>query len=247
MNKTDLMVKSFLTFTFLTAVIVLSKVKLHQIFGTGTSFSLLTMFAPIIIHFTGPYIGAVAIYGARIIQIMLGISKSRTLFSYVLYTPLFFAGFYFAKMFKKSKYELIIPTLAIILFLLHPIGRIVWYYSLFWIIPILISLNKRKILELTRKRDLPTVYIYALASTFIDHAIGSIMYLYYLNIPAIYWNIAIPYVPFERLFYALGITISYLFVRNSLKAFQKMIRVEIKIGDRLLEEKIIEEEAVIIN
>ncbi len=247
MNKQELVIKSFLTFIFMMVVIVFSKIKLHPIFGTGSSFSLLVMFAPVIIYFTGPFFGAIAIYGARVIQILIGISKSTTLFSYILYTPLFLAAFYFYKMFKKTRYEVLIPLAAIALFLIHPIGRTVWYYSLFWIIPIIISLNKGRILKLTRKRDIPTIYLYALASTFTDHAIGSIMYLYYLNIPAIYWIMAIPFVPLERAIYALGIMISYLFVRDALKAFQKVLRIEIIVSDKVLLEERITEKPLIKN
>lgn len=234
MNKVELMIRSFLTFMFMMVVIVFSKIKLHPIFGTGTSFSLLVMFAPIIIYFTGTFFGVIAIYGARIIQILIGISKAQTYFSFILYTPLFLAGFYFSKMFRKTRYEVLVPIIAIALFLIHPIGRTVWYYSLFWIIPIIISLNKKRLLRLTRKRDIPTIYLYSIASTFIDHAVGSIMYLYYLNIPAIYWIMAIPFIPFERMIYALGITISYLFVRNAIRAFQRVVRIELRIEDKVV-------------
>jgi len=245
MNKSELITKSFLSFMFMMAVIVFSKIKLHPIFGTNTSFSLLAMFAPIIIYFTGPFLGALVIYGARIIQIIIGISKTGTYFSYILYTPLFLAGFYFSKMFKKTKYEVLIPILTIVLFLIHPIGRAVWYYSLFWVIPIIISLNKKRIIKLTRKKDIPTIYLYSIASTFIDHAVGSIMYLYYLNIPASYWIMAIPFVPFERMIYALGIMLSYLFIRNAIRAFRRVIRIELRIEEEvILREKMVEETLV---
>ncbi len=227
MNKREFFVKMFYTFFFMMTIIVLSKIKLQPIFGTPSRFSLLAMFAPIVPYFTGISWGFIAIFGARILQFIIGISTVKDLFSYLIFMPVFFGGIYFARLFKKEKGLVLIPIISIILFNLHPIGRVVWYYSMFWLIPIAITLLQPWIRKLTRLRDLPTIYIYALASTFIDHAVGSVMFLYYLNIPAIYWNMAIPYVPFERAIYAIGITIFYCFVKKSIESFSKVVPIEI--------------------
>jgi len=53
------------------------------------------------------------------------------------------------------------------------------------------------------------------------------MFLYIYNIPAKYWILAIPYVPIERLIYALGITIFYLFTKKSLETRQTTIIIRI--------------------
>jgi len=242
MKRKELLFRGFLTFLFMMSIIVLSKIKLHPIFGTTGRFSLLTMFGPIIPYFVGSSFGALAIFGARILQILVGISGAKDIFSYIIYTPIFIAGFHFAKMFRKTRKQALIPGIAIVLFLAHPIGRQVWYYSLFWTIPIAITLLKPYIRKLLKTHDVPTIYLYALSATFVDHAVGSVLFLYYLNIPAVYWNLSIPYVPIERLIYALGILIFYLFTKTALESLQKTLPVKLVIVEATISpEKSLEE------
>jgi len=210
-------------------VIVFSKIKLHPIFGTGGRFSILAMLGPVIPAFVGGSFGAIAIFGARFIQLLIGISQAKSWFSYISYTPLFLAGIYFARMFKKKANHAIMPIIIIFLFIIHPIGRQVWYFSLFWLIPIIITFARPYLWRLVRKHDIPLIYLYSLSATFIDHAVGSVMYLYYLNIPPIYWITAIPYVLPERALFALGITFFYLFIRESLRALQRSLPIKIVI------------------
>ena len=226
-----------LTALFLLGMIALAKVKFHPIFGTTHKFSALAMYAPVIPAFTGTILGAVAIFGARIIQIAIGLSSAGDIISYIIYLPVFFAGYVFAQMFKKKRYHIVVPIAAILLFIIHPIGRQVWYYSLFWLIPIIIIAGQTQIRKLTRNHDIPTIYLYALAATFIDHAVGSIMFLYYLNIPAKYWNMAIPFVPIERLTYALGIMLFYITIRLILKLTQENLNVQLLKTERPLAER----------
>lgn len=250
MRKERLLIKSFLTFFFLMATIVLSKIKLHPIFGTGGRFSLLAMFAPIIPSFIGASFGAIAIFGARLLQFFLGISHPKHYLSYISYLPVFIAGVFFSKMFKRKRDHLAIPIGLILLFILHPIGRQVWYFSLYWLIPIVIIIAQPYIRKIFWKHDLPTIYLYALSATFIDHAVGSVMYLYYFNIPAIYWIMAIPYVPIERAIFALGITSFYLFVKKALEALQRILPVKIMIietTEEKIEEPVLLEAKVILS
>jgi uncharacterized protein YacL len=130
-------------------------------------------------------------------------------------------GIYFTKMFKGDRRLIIVPALSILLFLIHPIGREVWFYSLFWTISLLIAVFKPRIDRLL-KNHLAQVYAYSLGSAFTDHAIGSITYLYLMNIPAEFWIQAIPFTIVERLIIAVGISFFYFAIKLSIMVMQRV-------------------------
>jgi len=222
-NKASLQ-RAFLALFFLFGIIVSSKIKLHKIFGLDINFSLLAIFGPVVNAFLSTPLTILAIFGARIVQIMVGISKARNIVSLLMYMPIFFASYYFGRLTRKSessqRYLILIPLTCIVLFISHPIGREVWYFSLYWTVPIIIVLISRLIDH--RVHDIPMIYLYALASTFVDHSVGSVMFLYAYNIPATFWNIAIPYVIVERLLFAEGITLVYLFLRKAIPPLREI-------------------------
>ena len=209
------------TLFFMSLTIIFSKVKLEPIFGTGSHFSLIVMFSPIIPKIVGTTYGSVAILGAKMIQFLVGISTPKSIISYLSYFPVLFGGIQFARVFKGDRKVIIFSLTAILLFLVHPIGRSVWYFSLFWLIPIIITLSKSYLDRVIKRFEILKIYIYALSATFVDHAFGSIIYLYFLEIPSIYWNMAIPFIPFERLIMALGITVFYIFISKGIELMER--------------------------
>lgn len=218
----------FYSFIFTMSLIVFSKVKIHIIFGTPMNFSFVAMLGPIIASFVGTSISFFVLFSARFIQIVLGISKSRSIASYIAYLPAFVAGHYFSRLVRRleknnaelNKHIIFIPILAIIIFVLHPLGRIVWFYSLFWLIPISIYLLAPRLEDRLEKRPYLIVYLYALAATYIDHAVGAVIYgLFIFEVPVEAWIQSIPWVPIERAIFALGIALLYLFFRAVEKAF----------------------------
>ena len=66
------------------------------------------------------------------------------------------------------------------------------------------------------------IYGYSLGSAFVDHAIGSVIYLYLLKIPANFWIEAIPMTIIERLMIAAGIELFYLAELVVIKVFGKI-------------------------
>ena len=229
-NKKLLKQRAFWLLFSLIGVVFFSKIKFHRIFGTPFQFSLLTIFGPNVEVFGGFTVSLIVFTLGRIIQILLGFSKGSSALLYIVYFPLFFASHYFSKLVdarhsSRPKYPLLIPLVAILLFILHPIGRVVWYFSLFWAIPIVIYYLAPKIDQLGL--GVPRIFIFALAATYIDHAIGSIIFLYTLNIPAEYWVMAIPYVPLERTVFALGITAMYFFLKETINALSPTIAINI--------------------
>ena len=97
----------------------------------------------------------------------------------------------------------ITPIVSIIAFNLHPIGRSVWYYSLFWLIPIVMWRFRERFL-LAR----------SLGATFSAHAVGGAVWIWAFNLPASVWTSLIPVVILERSIFALGISASYILMNN---------------------------------
>lgn len=99
--------------------------------------------------------------------------------------PLFFSARAFQK--RELVISIVLPALCILLFIMHSVGMQVWYYSLYWLIPI--GLYWVKDTEWSR----------ALTASFVAHAVGSIVWLYTGSITATTWLALIPVVVCERL------------------------------------------------
>ena len=91
-----------------------------------------------------------------------------------------------------------IPALCMVLFWAHPVGYAASPFALYWFIPISIALNNRS-----------SLFLASLQSTFIAHAVGSVIWLYIGNIPATVWLGLIPIVAVERLIFASLMTLVY--------------------------------------
>ena len=218
-KKKILILKIFFSIMFASLFIILTKVKITSIIGTESKFSMSVIFGPVISKFLGIGFGSSAIVFAHALGVLIGLYKIKSLMSYFIFAPIIFAGIYFAKIFKSEKKLLWFPIASIALFILHPIGREVWFYSLFWTIPLVIVFGNNMIEKMV-KNYVARVYIYSLGSAFVDHAIGSILFLYFMNIPKEAWMTAIPFTILERLIIAAGITLTYLFLRISIKAMK---------------------------
>ncbi|MBI4090423.1 MAG: hypothetical protein HY422_00160, partial [Candidatus Komeilibacteria bacterium] len=125
----------------------------------------------------------------------------------IRFFPMLFAVLYFS---KKRKINLIVPALAIAAFIAHPIGRTVWYFPVFWLIPIAAHFFRDQFL-LAR----------ALGATFTAHAVGGALWIWVFALPAPVWNSLIPVVIAERLLFTLGISGSFILVNNLLGFLEK--------------------------
>jgi len=211
-----------LSFLFFSAFLFLglTKIKIWSILGTKSKFSLSVFFGPTLAKIFGIKFGIGIIILTHLIGLAAGLYKINALKDIFVFFPIIFAGIYFSKIFKNEKKLLFIPLICIFLFLWHPIGREVWFYSGFWLIPIFISLFKEKLDKILRF-PIFKIYGYSLGAAFTDHAIGSVMYLYLLNIPSHFWISAIPLTIIERLTIAGGIEICYLFEKAIIEILEK--------------------------
>lgn len=210
--------------------LVFTKIKFGPILGTKMKFSISVFLGPTFGKVFGIGFGTGIIALTQIFGILFGFYKAENLKHILVFLPIISATFYFGKIFRNEKKIIIFPLFCIIFFIFHPIGKKVWFYSLFWLIPIIISLFKEKIDKILRLPFLK-VFGYSLGTAFVDHATGSLVYLYLLNIPAHFWIKAIPFTIIERLLIASGISLCYfaeiilIRVFERAKIFQKAMEV----------------------
>ena len=149
--------------------------------------------------------GAISVFFVKLFSAIFGHQKFD-LVTIIRLFPMMFAAIYFGlnNSKKLNKLILIIPLIAIILFILHPEGRKIWFFSLYWLIPIICYFKKDRLI------------LNALGSTFTAHAIGSTAFLYAFNLPAPVWLGLIPIVFIERVSFAIGIWATYLCLNSLL-------------------------------
>lgn len=98
--------------------------------------------------------------------------------------------------------HVVLPITCISLFVTHSVGHDAWHYAMYWLIPIALWMIRISF-------PWTNSFIFALQSTFIAHAIGSIMWLFFMPTTSIYWLGLIPIVAAERLVMAGMMTMLY--------------------------------------
>lgn len=185
-----------------------------QLVGSKVSFTLFDFFGPIATGFIGTGPGIVAVLLMQLVNFLIHGAQVVDAGTVIRFFPMLAAAWYFG---AKSKFNLILPLLAIIAFIAHPIGRTVWYFSLFWTIPVICYWLRDRFL-LAR----------SLGTTFSAHAVGGALWIYAFNLPAAVWLGLIPVVAVERGLFALGIAGMYVVMSNVLNWL--MVKRVIKIG-----------------
>ena len=184
------------------------QIPFSKLVGSNVSFTLFDFFGPMAGAFLGPALGIISVFTVEISNLILNQTPLSTGVVIRLF-PMLFAVAYFGllsgKKSENNKWILIVPIIAIALFIAHPIGRTVWYYSLFWTIPIFAYFKKDWLLARS------------LGATFTAHAVGGAAWIWAFNLPASVWQGLIPIVIQERLIFALGIAGSYLITRKILR------------------------------
>lgn len=183
------------------------QIPFNKLVGSNVSFTLFDFFAPMAGGFLGPVFGIVSVFAVEIINLFIK-QTPLTTGSIIRLFPTLFAVAYFAIIANKKyqgKWMLAIPILAILAFIIHPIGRQVPYYALmFWSIPVIAYF----------KRD--NLFVKSLGATFTAHAVGGAAWIWAFNLPAAVWRNLIPVVIAERLLFATGIAASYILVKYTL-------------------------------
>ncbi|MDO8577215.1 MAG: hypothetical protein Q7R82_02620 [Candidatus Daviesbacteria bacterium] len=188
------------------------QIPFNKILGSSVSFTLFDFFGPIAGAFLGPVFGIASVLGVEVVNLFIKHTPLNA-GSIIRLFPTLFAVYYFAVIAKKGNGStsltniliLAVPILCIIAFIVHPIGRQVPYYPLFfWWIPIAAYFKRNNL------------FLKSLGATFTAHAVGSTAFLYALNLPTEVWRSLPPIVVSERLLFASGIAASYIIVKHSL-------------------------------
>lgn len=190
---------------FVVMVFIGNRINFSALVGAEKQyFTLFQFFGPIAGSFLGPIFGIMSVLGAELADYML-VGKAFTLINIIRLTPMLFAAYYFGT--KKKSLSIIIPLIAIAVFVLHPIGREVWFYSLYWAIPIIVIVLPKKYSG--------NVLLKSLGATFTAHSVGGAAWVWTVPMTAEQWIMLIPVTAYERLLFAAGIAGSYV-VLNTL-------------------------------
>lgn len=107
----------------------------------------------------------------------------------------------------KNRWDIAIPVLAMITYWFHPNGAEVWYYALWWLVPIFATFYRNNL------------FLRSFGATFTAHCIGSVAYLYAFGTSVDALNALMLITPVERALFALGIAASYYAVNTILNKF----------------------------
>lgn len=193
--------KSLFLVIFIILGLIALAIPFTNIVGSSQKFSLFDFFGPTTGMFLGSFWGALSVVFVKVISFLFSGQHLETA-TIIRFFPLALGAFYFGAR-KYKKLVAIIPLLCIILFILHPEGRGAWFFSLYWLIPIVSIFIKRSLI------------FNSLGASFTAHAVGSVAFLYAFNLPSETWIALIPVVFLERMLFTGGITVSYL-IFNSL-------------------------------
>ncbi len=183
------------------------QIPLTQLEGSSVKFTVFDAFGPTAGAFLGALPGAIAVLLMQATNFVAQGANWGDAGTFIRLLPMMMAAAYFA---RKMPLNVIIPVLAIISFVAHPVGREVWYFSLFWTIPIIAYFFQEKYLVAR-----------ALGATFAAHSVGGALWIWLVPLPAAVWIGLIPVVIMERLLFALGIMVSYLVLNNAFAFLNK--------------------------
>lgn len=191
---------------------LLLQLPVNNLIGTKARLTFFDMFYPISGAFLGGVWGMFAVALMQLVNLAFhgfgGVKATSilALFATVRLLPMIAGVLVFSKSGKKI---LILPALAILAFLVNPVGREAWYFSLFWVIPFAVWPFRNRFL-IAR----------SLATTFTSHAVGGAIWVWAFPTTAAYWAMLIPIVALERSIFALGMSASYIFVNNVIYLLQ---------------------------
>jgi hypothetical protein len=98
--------------------------------------------------------------------------------------------------------SVLLPLSALFLFVAHPVGAQAYVYALLWCIPVLIHC-----LRYTKFSFAHSFFAQALSATFAAHAVGSVLWLYFMPaMQAQTWILLTPVSLGERLFFAASMS-----------------------------------------
>ena len=190
-------IKTYFVISYSILLKLLSRLSLWRLFGAKIGFA--AALAPAI----GFFSGASTCIGVFLLRTLFSLTSSLSLLTGILYLPTLAGSLVLST--QSRILQIGIALVCMALFLLHPVGSQSWLYTLYWLIPIGISVLPKS-----------SIFLRSLSSTFITHAVGSVLFLYTHPTTSYFWHALIAHVWLERLAYALILTVSYYVVTLSI-------------------------------
>lgn len=171
------------------------QVPLFHLVGSKARFTLYDLVGPMAGGFLGTWLGVLAVFVMQAANFLVHGAKVLDAGTVIRFLPMLFGAAYFA---RKSRWILVVPVLAIASFVINPVGRTAWVYSMFWLIPIMCHFFRDKSL-LAR----------SLGATYTAHAVGGALWVWAFHLPRAVWIGLIPITIMERLIMTAGIALSF--------------------------------------
>ena len=225
MRKISVPTQVFFVVLFVLLVLVSRKINFSALVGAEQNqfFTLFQFFGPMAGGILGPLVGAVVVFFALITDLFIKFSTGSGSFdslSLLRFLPAIFAAWYFGV--KKGKLSfgkknlspvasIGVPALAIALFVLHPVAREAWYFSLFWTIPIIAYFFRHRL------------FLRSLGATFAAHSVGGAIWVWTVPMTPEMWTGLIPVVIVERVLFALGIGLSFIIASTVLARVESRV------------------------
>jgi len=187
---------------FVVLGLIALQINVNHLAGSKASLTLFEMIGPLATAFIGTIPGVIAVAIMEIVNFLIHGAKTLDAGTIIHFFPMLVGAWYFG---AKGKFNWIIPVIAIAAFLLNPIGRSAWEYSLYWLIPIVAYFFREK-----------SLIIRTLGATFASHAVGGAVWVWVFGLTKAIWIGLIPVVAIERSMFAIGMAVSYLLVNNIL-------------------------------
>ncbi|MFA6527103.1 MAG: hypothetical protein WCT20_01635 [Candidatus Babeliales bacterium] len=186
-----------------------SMVKLGVMVGShGLHFSCMTMIAPLM----GAFFGVLPAFGILAVLFVVRSFVATTGLTVGLPTLCATVSWHVSGASKERTTRIAdvllhvcLPVLSMIVFCAATTG-IACCYALYWLIPVAGYL--------ARMRGVDSLFVQALSSTFIAHAVGSIIWLFVVPMSPVQWVALIPLVAVERFISAVGMTAVYAGIKK---------------------------------
>jgi len=191
----EMIKKSFKVIFFFSLAKLISFIKVSFLVGSSMVwFSGINSIVPLAGAFGG-VLGACVLFLMRQL-VHLIFFKTVSLSFLAFCVPGFCASLYWAT--NHSIIRVWLPLLCMGLFIAHPVGAQAFVYSLYWLIPVVLY-----------SFSYQSLFLQALGSTFVAHAVGSVIWLYTVPMTAGMWFGLMPVVIIERVLFAFGMVVMH--------------------------------------
>ncbi len=224
---------------FVAISLVGTQINFSKLIGAENQFfTMFQLWGPIAGGFLGSALGMVTVFLAQVAGLVIG-GKQITLLSILRLAPMLIGAYYFSRATMGQNAFVIVACVAAMLsFWITPAGAAVWYYALYWTIPIIaIAATQSKQIQVAFEKfaklaknvpfignalsTYPQLFLISLGATFAAHAVGGLIWAWTVPMTASGWLLLVPVTAAERLIFAIGISISYIIFNNVLNAVDK--------------------------